>query len=216
MPARLIAIGDIHGCHLALRALIEAIEPTAKDTIVTLGDYVDRGPDSKNVIEQLLALRSQCKLITLTGNHETMMLASRHSSKEHDFWMQCGGRETLASYADSIENVPAEHWEFLESLAYTHETPEYFFIHANYLADQPIEEQPEWVGLWEHLDSHPPAPHESGKTAIVGHTPQTTCEILDLGHVRCIDTCCFGGGCLTAHDVETGDIWRADIDGNLI
>lgn len=215
MPARLIAIGDIHGCHLALATLLKTIEPTAKDTIVTLGDYVDRGPDSKNVIDQLLALREKCNLVTLRGNHEVMMLAARDTPKQADFWWRCGGKETLASYGESLADVPQEHWEFLEGLAHAYETPEFFFIHANYLYDHPINAQPEWVALWEHLDSLPPPAHESGKTAIVGHTPMAAGNILDQGHIRCIDTCCFGGGFLTAHDVETGDIWQADMNGVL-
>ncbi len=74
MAGRTIAIGDIHGCSAALEALIREIKPTPEDTLVTLGDYVDRGPNSKRVIEILLAMRTRCKLITLKGNHELLLL----------------------------------------------------------------------------------------------------------------------------------------------
>ena len=96
-----------------------------------------------------------------------------------------------------------------------HETAGHLFFHANYRADLPPSEQPDYVLLWEHLTSTLPAPHESGKIAVVGHTPQWTGEILDLGHVLCIDTLCCMGGYLTALDVETGELWQADIHGNL-
>src|SRR5688572_29707853 len=63
MPRRTIAIGDIHGCSAALRTLVAAIEPTSEDTLLALGDYVDRGPDSKGVLEELLALEKRCRLV---------------------------------------------------------------------------------------------------------------------------------------------------------
>lgn len=74
MPPRTIAIGDVHGCAAALRALLEQIKPQSTDTIVMLGDCVDRGPDSRGVIETLLELRGRCELVPILGNHEEMML----------------------------------------------------------------------------------------------------------------------------------------------
>jgi serine/threonine protein phosphatase 1 len=76
-------------------------------------------------------------------------------------------------------------------------------------------DQPRYLTLWEHLSHRQPAPHHSGKTVFVGHTPQRTGEILDLGHVVCIDTACAIGGWLTAIDVDTREIWQADRDGTL-
>ena len=80
MPGRTIAIGDIHGCSAALRALIAAIEPTADDTLVPLGDYVDRGPDSRGVIDAVLELEKRCRVVPLLGNHELMLLDALHES----------------------------------------------------------------------------------------------------------------------------------------
>ncbi len=74
MASRIIAIGDIHGCSAALRSLTEIIAPQADDTLIPLGDCVDRGPDSCGVLEQLLILRDRCRLFPLLGNHEEMML----------------------------------------------------------------------------------------------------------------------------------------------
>jgi serine/threonine protein phosphatase 1 len=76
MTDRLIAIGDIHSCAKALATLIEAIQPTPQDTLVLLGDYIDRGPDSRSVMDQIIALRQCCIVVSLLGNHEEMLLAA--------------------------------------------------------------------------------------------------------------------------------------------
>ncbi len=68
---RTIAIGDVHGCSAALAALVRAISPTALDTLVFLGDYIDRGPDSRGVLEQVIALAERCSVVPLLGNHAT-------------------------------------------------------------------------------------------------------------------------------------------------
>jgi serine/threonine protein phosphatase 1 len=215
MRARTIAIGDIHGCAAALAAVLAAIKPAEQDTLVFLGDFVDRGPDSRGVIEQVLALEKKCGLVTLLGNHEIMFLDALERGAEGGGWLQYGGRETLASYNWDIRNFPAPHFDFVRGLKRYHETATHFFVHANYIADIPLAEQPDYALFWEHLFESPPAPHENGKTAIVGHTAQRSGEIRDLGHVVCIDTYCHGGGWLTALDVDTGDVWQADRQGRM-
>ncbi|MEZ6080055.1 MAG: metallophosphoesterase family protein [Pirellulaceae bacterium] len=98
MSGRLIAIGDIHGCTQALDTILATIGLESDDTFVTLGDYVDRGPDSKGVIDRLIALRSQCNLVPLFGNHEEMMLDVVRDGQPPYRWLQYGGVETLDSY----------------------------------------------------------------------------------------------------------------------
>ncbi|MBC7852378.1 MAG: serine/threonine protein phosphatase [Pirellulaceae bacterium] len=213
MRARTIAIGDIHGCAAALAAVLAAIEPAERDTLVFLGDYVDRGPDSRGVIEQVLSLDKKCRVVPLLGNHEVMFLDALDKGAEGGGWLQYGGSETLASYDWTIENIPATHLDFLRGLKRYHETATHFFVHANYIADIPLAEQPDYVLFWEHLFAALPAPHENGKIAIVGHTAQRSGEIKDLGHVVCIDTYCHGSGWLTALDVDTGEVWQADKQG---
>jgi hypothetical protein len=95
---RMIAIGDVHGCSAALAALSRAIEPTALDTLVFLGDYIDRGPDSRGVPEQVIALAERCTLVPLLGNHEEMLLAALEGQSELRYWLKFGGTEALASY----------------------------------------------------------------------------------------------------------------------
>ena len=215
---RTIAIGDIHGCNLALEALLRAIAPQPDDVLITLGDYIDRGPDSRGVITTLMELAGRCRLVPLIGNHEIMMLVAREDRTQMEFWLQFGGLETLDSYGgshESLEAVPEEHFRYIDSCQSYFQTEKHIFLHANYAANTPLERQPEYLLFWEHLTSHVPDRHYSGKTTIVGHTPQYEGEILDLGHVVCIDTFCVGGGWLTALDVDTGQNWQADRDGRL-
>ncbi len=210
MSSRLIAIGDIHGCSQALEALLDAIAPQASDTLVTLGDYIDRGPDSRGVIERLLLLREQCRLRALWGNHEIMLLAALGGEAELRFWRECGGNATLASYGGALEDIPESHLDFIRSCWPYFETPEFIFLHANYEPHLKLPEQPPDTLFWKHLMYGIPARHESGKIVVVGHTPQPTGEVLKLEHLVCLDTYCFGNGYLTAMDLHSGQVWQAD------
>lgn len=215
MSLRTIAIGDIHGCSAALRALINAIQPATDDTLVLLGDYVDRGPDSRGVIDAVLELEQRCQVVPLVGNHELMLLDAVDNPRVLGPWMECGGDATLQSYGGRLANVPTEHLEFVRRCRRYYETATHFFVHANYAADVPLDEQPEYLLFWEHLHFHLPVPHENGKIAVVGHTSQKSGEVFDLGHVVCIDTFCHGGGWLAAFDIESSHLWQANLDGKL-
>ena len=218
MPARVIAIGDIHGCATALRKLIEIIEPRSNDTLVILGDCVDRGPESAQVIEQILALREECRLIPLLGNHEEMMLNFLDGRPQPDDWLQCGGAATVESYRDAngeLVPAPLEHVDFIRTWGDCFETETHFFVHGNYEPDRPLSQQHWKTMRWKSLKLGIPERHESGKTAIVGHSSQKSGEILDIGHLVCIDTFCWGGGWLTALDATSGQLWQADRDARL-
>lgn len=213
--ARTFAIGDIHGCSLALAALVDVIQPNQDDLVVLLGDYVDRGPDSRGVIEQIFHLRDQTNLVALSGNHELMMLAACGSRATLGDWLLCGGDATLASYGGSLDQVPAEHLDFLRSCQPYFETKTHIFVHANYVADTPLCEQSDYFLFWEHITRSFPGPHRSGKVAILGHTPQAGGAVLDAGHVICIDTYCCGDGWLTAMELGSKQIWQANKAGIL-
>jgi serine/threonine protein phosphatase 1 len=214
MTARTIAIGDIHGCSEALRALVAAIDPQPADTLVTLGDYVDRGPDSHGVIEQMLELEQRCQVVPLLGNHELMLLDALQNPYAVGPWKECGGNTTLSSYG-SLAKIPGSHVDFIRRCKRYYETPTHFFVHANYQYDIPLDEQPDYLLFWEHLFFCQPRPHDNGKIAIVGHTSQKNGEICDLGHVICIDTFCHGGGWLTGLDLGSGKVWQADKNGQM-
>jgi serine/threonine protein phosphatase 1 len=119
----------------------------------------------------------------------------------------------VASYSGRIDAIPRRHLQFIERCAPYFETEQHFFVHANYAADLPLDEQPDDLRYWIHLTRTLPSPHQSGKVAVVGHTPQIAGRILDLGHLLCIDTFCFGGAWLTALEVNTRQLWQASEAG---
>lgn len=217
MPGRTIAIGDIHGCSIALSSLLKAIEPSHDDTIITLGDYIDGGLDSRGVLDLLIDLQARCRLVPLLGNHEEMMLRARGNSDELKKWLQFGGQATLASYdQERLRAVPKDHWQFLEQCKLFHVAKTHFFVHANYEPHRLLlKDQDRRHLLWTSLSDYTPGPHHSGRIAVVGHTPQDCGEILDLGHLKCIDTNCWDGGWLTALNVENGQAWQVDERGEV-
>ena len=214
---RLLAIGDIHGCARAFDTLMVAVQPTADDRIITLGDYVDRGPDSKGVLNRMIALHETGLLVALRGNHELMMLRARSDQRQMRFWRDFGGKETLASYArpgaaGTLQDVPKQHWNFIENVCLDYyETATHFFVHANAYDFLPLSAQPEEALYWERFDE--PEPHISGKTMICGHTSQKTGVPANLGHAICIDTWVYGGGWLSCLDVTSGRFWQANQAG---
>lgn len=220
---RTIAIGDIHGCVAAVDALLKAIRPDPDDTIVTLGDYIDRGPDSRGVIERLLSLSRECRLVPLRGNHEAMLLEALQDSGAIRKWLTCGGTDALRSYGWSSGGpkrtltswFPERHHTLIAETKLYHETSTHIFVHAGLLPHLPLDRQPEVALLWRITNPQSVAPHESGKVTIVGHTPQSSGEVLDLGHLIDIDTNCVRGGWLTALDVDTRQLWQADVNGKL-
>jgi len=215
--SRTIAFGDIHGCLSALETLLAAINPQREDTLVLLGDYVDRGPQSREVIERLMALQRECCLVPLLGNHDELMVQVCDGRQEvYIDWLMFGGNATLESYGTlRPEDIPSAHIEFLRNCRLFYESDRHFFLHGNYIAELSLGIQPRKTLLWESLKVRLPGPHCSGKTAIVGHTSQKNGEILDLGYLKCIDTCCYGQGFLTALDVASGQIWQADKFGEM-
>jgi len=215
MPQRTIAISDIHGCLAALDKILEAIDPQPEDSLITLGDYCDRGPHSREVIRRLIDLSQACRLVPLLGNHDEMMLEICHGKMALlGYWLLFGGDATVRSYGGlTPDKMPGQHVEFFESCLDFHETDRHFFVHGNYLPDRPLQGQPREVLLWESLKVRHPGPHENGKLAIVGHTSQKDGEILDLGYLKCIDTYCYGDGWLTAMEIETGQVWQANKQG---
>ena len=217
MPSRVIAIGDVHGCATALRRMLELIAPNPNDTLVILGDCIDRGPDSRGVIDQVLALRKQCELVCILGNHEEMMLNFLDGRWQPDDWLECGGLATLKSYTSRRDqkDIPSDHVDFIRTWIDCYQTDTHFFVHASYEPERLLEEQRPQTLRWHSLRDWVPEPHESGKIAVVGHTSLKDGEILDLGHLVCIDTYCWGGGWLTALDVSTGETWQIDREGRL-
>jgi serine/threonine protein phosphatase 1 len=221
--SRTIAIGDIHGCLNAFATLIEAIAPRPEDTVVTLGDHIDRGPDSRGVLDRLNALGGNCRLVPIMGDHEEMLIDALADNTALRGWLACGGTATLRSYGwlpggprrPLADWIPAEHRQFLVGCRPYHETSSHLFVHAGFVPELPMDEQPGEALRWRVTDARRATPHLSGKVAVVGHTPQLAGEVLDLGFLVCIDTNCARGGWLTALDTNTGRVWQADQAGRL-
>jgi serine/threonine protein phosphatase 1 len=218
---RTLAIGDIHGCSRALDRLLELVAPRPDDLVITLGDYVDRGPDTRGVLVRLLGLSRRCRHVALRGNHELMMLAAYRHEQGLDSWLALGGSETLASYAPAgqegrFEDIPDRHWHFLEQTCQPYyETDAHLFVHANAYPNLPLAQQPDYMLYWEPFVTDWSRPHDSGKTLICGHTSQRSGLPLDLGHAVCIDTRVYGAtGWLTCLDVTTGRLWQASEAGD--
>jgi serine/threonine protein phosphatase 1 len=223
MAGRTIAIGDIHGCRDALAALVDTIRPGREDTLITLGDHIDRGPDSRGVVDSLLALAGRCRLVPLQGNHEELLLDALRDITALRRWLSFGGAEALRSYGWAsggprrtlVSWFPEEHRRFLAACQPYHETATHLFVHAGFLPELPMDQQPGLALRWRVTDAATATPHFSGKVAVVGHTPQRSGEVLDLGFLVCIDTNCARGGWLTALEVGTGQVWQADRGGKL-
>jgi serine/threonine protein phosphatase 1 len=211
--SRTLAIGDIHGCSAALDALLTLVAPAPDDFVITLGDYVDRGPDSKGVLERLLGVEKRGRFVALIGNHDQMMLEARVGNGLD--WQTGYGKRTIASYGGGLDQIPKAHWAFLERCRDWHETPTHIFAHASVDPDLDMEEQSTYVLRWKRLRADA-VPHRSGKTLICGHASQKDGRPLDLGHAVCIDTYAHGGGWLTCLEPASGRIWMANQSGDTL
>lgn len=218
MAERVIAIGDIHGCLAAFDALLNAIDLESSDSLILLGDFVDRGPNSAGVIDRLIELRERCFLFPIMGNHDELMLdVLEERTWNLGKWLMYGGEQAMQSYGtDSVSDIPKEHVEFLRNCIPFCETERHFFTHANYLEGKTLAKTPGMTLRWESIEIRKPGPHNSGKMAVVGHTAQKNGRIFYNGYLLCLDTYCYGNGRLTAFEVNTGEYWQADRDGNLL
>lgn len=215
---RYLAVGDIHGCHTALVTLAEFVPFQPDDVLITLGDYVDRGPQSRQVLDWLIERREKQRLIPLRGNHEIMMQDARvYGEYALDNWLAVGGREALESYAPpgkkgKLKDVPPAHWDFLERACLPYyETETHVFVHASLYPDLPLADQPDYMLYWESF--YTASSHYSEKVMICGHTPQKSGIPANRGFAVCIDTNVCRRGWLTCLDVATGKYWQANQQG---
>jgi serine/threonine protein phosphatase 1 len=200
-PPRLLAVGDIHGCLDPLRKLLRKVQPKRQDTIVFLGDYVDRGPDSRGVIDFLLKFAHLFpRTVFLKGNHEAMFLDYLQGGPKFPF-LQNGGISTLASYT---QTVPPEHLAFLRQLRLYHETEDHIFVHAGLRPGLPLAEQREEDLLWIR-EEFLRCDYDWGKTVVFGHTPWAE-PLLKEKRIG-VDTGAVYGRKLSCCDVESRQCW---------
>ena len=213
MP-RTFAFGDIHGCLSLLNTLLATLKPTPDDTLIFLGDMIDRGPDSKGVIDRIIALEQYCNVIAIGGNHEEMMLGSLSQPEYIKYWLRYGGDAALASFglvaeASSVDQIPVKYRQWLSSLVAYFETEDFIFCHASPSRDIPIAAQQDDL-RWRVLDNKD-GRHLSGKTIICGHSEQRSGKVYQQEGLICIDTFAYGGGNLTALEIvnnASGRVWQ--------
>lgn len=237
------AIGDVHGCAAELDALLlviaddldsQAAPRTPPPILIFVGDYVDRGPDSRAVIERIqgLADAGYCEVRTLKGNHEEVLLQFLEDPGVGPEWAAWGGAATLASYGVSAPRLrsdaegwsrtqvefaaalPAGHLKFLQELELMTQVGGYLFVHAGVRPGVPLEAQSERDLLWireDFLDYGRALP----KIVVHGHTPTSEPELrpFRIG----IDTGAFASGVLTAVRLkgEERKILQADRERRL-
>ncbi|MBW3097122.1 metallophosphoesterase family protein [Pseudohoeflea coraliihabitans] len=223
---RIVAIGDVHGCREQLARLLDRVEAEiARDgpeewRIVMLGDYVDRGPESRGVLDLLTERSRDPRFICLAGNHDDRMLEFLRDSAQKDFFLRFGGRQTAESYGVNLDErseaafaasrqalaatVPAQHLRFLEALPASAEFGDFFFCHAGIRPGVSLAQQSRNDLTWirrEFLDFEGPHP----RLIVHGHTPHAAVQ-LRRNRVN-IDTCAFDTGVLTALVAEGRRKW---------
>jgi serine/threonine protein phosphatase 1 len=195
-------IGDIHGCHSSLILLLQKVLHRA-DTIVFLGDYVDRGPDSKKVVATILALcKTHPRVVPLMGNHDFLFLQYL-TGGDSSLFLQVGGLQTLASYdlspssgpEEKTQHVPTEHIAFLRSLPLFWEDQYALYVHAGLQPGCHLSQQTAQWCLWAR-ESFLLNTYDLGKPIVFGHTvfPEPYLATDKIG----IDTGAVYGGKLTA------------------
>ncbi|MEO1013772.1 MAG: metallophosphoesterase family protein [Pseudomonadota bacterium] len=219
MDETLYAIGDVHGRVDLLDAMIARINsaPSTKPKrLVFLGDYVDRGPASAEVIQRLISLqKEEPKTVLLKGNHEAALLSFLEDPDRHDAWLEWGGVETMESYrverplarapgdlaAELRDRMPDAHLRFLRGLRLSYEAGDYYFVHAGIRPGVALCDQDERDLLWIREAFHnAPASARPEKTIVHGHHP--TRKPLDQGWRIGVDTGAVWSGALSAVEID--------------
>lgn len=172
-------ITDIHGCARSFKNLVKyMIQLNTDDHLYLLGDYIDRGPDSKGVLDYIMDLKeSGYNVFSLRGNHEQFMLNAFESPQKHQFWFENGGEYTLKSFnAETIFDVPKEYIDFLNSLPYYFTLEKFYLVHAgfNFKDPNPFQDTDAMMSIRNfHIDKE----KLGDKRIIHGHTPLPLTEI---------------------------------------
>jgi serine/threonine protein phosphatase 1 len=202
-PAELtFAVGDTHGCREMLDRLLERCFRYAGERparLVFLGDYIDRGPDSRGVVETLIGLQRRLpdRVVCLRGNHEVLLLEAL-ANDDMRLWLFNGADTTLASYGvDQVSALPPDHLAWYAALKPSFDDGRRFFVHAGVDPDRPLDQQRDYDLAWIR-EPFLSRVHDYGRLIVHGHTPQRTGKP-DLRPWRLnLDTAAVYGGRLTA------------------
>ncbi|MFC2080386.1 metallophosphoesterase family protein [Bacteroidota bacterium] len=218
MSNRLFAIGDIHGCFDSLKELLEhKIQLKKTDKLILLGDYIDRGTKSREVVDFIMALQENGYSIEpILGNHESMLLDAHENNELLSRWIQNGGTETLNSFGiKSLESLESKYLNFFKSLQPFFKYQEYLFVHAGFNdeLDNPFDDS--YHMIWKSREKYA-NPLLKNKVIVHGHypIPIDICEarIKNKNRVINLDTGCvysnkIGLGRLTALELNSGRMY---------
>lgn len=212
---RIFAIGDIHGCLTMLQELVSKLPLDGRtDRIIFIGDYIDRGAQSREVVDFIIDLKRRCKHVTcLLGNHEEMLMnyLEGHDEESRSIFFVNGGRATALSYGyrggkgDEIIKVPRQHREFFKTLLPLYETEDYLFVHAGLRPGTDPARQDRRDLLWIR-DEFIHSTFDFGKTVIFGHTPFSV-PLMEDNKIG-IDTGAVYGGNLTCIELPSRRIYQ--------
>jgi serine/threonine protein phosphatase 1 len=220
---RRIVIGDVHGHYEGLMSLLEAIAPTSNDQVYFLGDLIDRGPQSCQVIDFVRQSNYPCIL----GNHEQMMLniLTREDipTQAMQAWLYSGGQATLSSYQTA--NIPQDHLDWFQTLPTYIDLGDIWLTHAGLDPSMPLAEQTAEQFCWIRDEFHSmEQPYFSDKLIIVGHTITFTLPNIAPGKLAegrgwlDIDTGAYHprSGWLTGLDITNQLIYQFNVFQNCL
>ena len=215
-------VGDIHGCARSFHSMVKGkIKLKKEDTLFLLGDYIDRGPDSKKVIDYIMELQQESYNVKpIMGNHEYMLLQSLEDEAEFATWKKNGSTQTLISFGisedkasepSSVHMIPAKYIDFLRGLSYFEETDDYYFVHAG-LGRDILNPKDDLDNLFWSRKEYYNRKILNGRILIHGHTPVSMISIRDRiydgdGKVLNLD-----GGCVYSHISGFGNLVGMDLD----
>lgn len=224
--SRRFVVGDIHGCYYTLQKLIEEkIQFTNDDLLFFLGDYIDRGPFSKDVVEYLIKLKYNAQHVYfIRGNHEDMFLKTLENREYLMTWMYNGAEETLSSFnipvsfgysSILLRSIPEEILKFIQEMPFYYELEDYIIVHAglNFNSDNIFSDTESM--LWTRNFTYN---NEKAKNKIIihGHTPIPLTRIykqLEEKTTKCIN---LDAGCVYADNPGFGNLVALDLDSGKL
>ena len=213
------AISDIHGCAKTFEALLEQIALTKDDTLYLLGDLIDRGPGSKEVVDKVLQLQADgYKVECLLGNHEWLLLNAPYDDSRLINWLsRNGGAITLQSYGiqedDFLSALPTDHAKFYRNLQYIIELEDYILVHAglNFRDEDPLSDYTAmlWIRDWQKsMDTQV----TGGRKIVHGHTPRALHYLeADVKNEKCM-VFNIDCGCVYSGDHFKGHLVALNLD----
>lgn len=209
---RTIVIGDIHGCYHELKRLLRKLKDSGKynsktDKLIFLGDYIDRGDNSRLVVKTIRKMQKKNKnVIALMGNHEDMLI--NYVAKGNIDWAYNGANKTLNSYTGFNSEFESD-IEWMKSLPLYHQDKNFIYVHAGLDLKKPLSEQTRNTMLWTREEFIYDTT-KYNKRVIYGHTPSVAITGLNKpytfnGNIG-IDTGCIFDGALTALIIDNGKV----------